>query len=412
MLTPVDFVDGLVGLICLPWLVRSLFFQRMVVAAATAPAVGRFPSPVSPPADEALKMVILVPAHNEAASIAATVHSLQQLDYPDGAYEILVIADNCQDETASVARNAGATVLERQDAAARGKGYALEFAVAHLQERTELPDALVIIDADTQAAANLLAVFHNYFRAGYDWLQAYYSVANPEASWRTHLMTYALSLFNGVWLLAQDRLGLGATLRGNGMGYRWPALARCPLKAYSLAEDMEYSWRLRLAGESVRFVGETAVYGEMVSQGQAAVSQRLRWETGRQLLIRQFQTAIWQTDWRLAQRFWAWGDLMMWPLGRFLAWTLVVGAGLGAKQLLLQPTLGSLILAGYWGSVVVGFGVYACLPFIKMSLPWRYAQSFYLAPLYFAWKLTLLAQKAPTRWVRTQRNRDQGGGDG
>src|SRR5947209_3531591 len=87
---------------------------------------------------------ILIPAHNEESGITATIASLlPQLKQGD---QILVIADNCSDNTAGVARAAGATVRERFDQHLRGKGYALDFGVRCMHEQP--PAILIIVDAD------------------------------------------------------------------------------------------------------------------------------------------------------------------------------------------------------------------------------------------------------------------------
>src|SRR5258708_26989340 len=101
------------------------------------------------------KFDVVVPAHNEANGIAATVKDLLSVDYPSAMRRVLVVADNCSDDTASVAAVAGATVLERNDTSRRGKGYAL----AHAFERSMSEgsaDAIVVVDADTKVTPNLL----------------------------------------------------------------------------------------------------------------------------------------------------------------------------------------------------------------------------------------------------------------
>ena len=113
-------------------------------------------------------------------------------------------------------------------------------------------------------------------------MQAYYTVANPDQSWRTRLMTYAFSLFNGVMQLGQNALGSSAGFKGNGMCFSTRGLRRRPWKSYGLVEDMEYSWTLRVAGEKILFLPEVSVYGAMLgSGGTAAANQRRRWEFGR-----------------------------------------------------------------------------------------------------------------------------------
>ena len=107
-------------------------------------------------------------------------------------------------------------------------------------------------------------------------------MANPDQSWRTRLMTYAFSLFNGVMPLGQNALGSSAGFKGNGMCFSTRGLRRRPWRSYGLVEDMEYSWTLRVAGEKILFRPEVAVYGAMLgSGGKAAANQRRRWEFGR-----------------------------------------------------------------------------------------------------------------------------------
>jgi len=401
----IDSWDLLLTLILLPWLWRAFFFVRVLVSAA------RFKPDLSDSAkltDDSLPLfVILIPAHNEEDSIANTLSSLAGLDYPPTRLEFLVIADNCSDATALIVKRAGVSVIERMDAERRGKGYALEYAIDFLQKRERKPDAVVVIDADTKVDRHLLTVFALHLREGKSWLQAYYTVANPEDGWRTKLMTYALSLFNGIWLMGQDRLGLGSALRGNGMCFRWSALERCPLQAYGLAEDLEFSWRLRLAGEHVVFAATTRVYGEMVSQGQAAVSQRQRWETGRKALRQDFRLAILQaTQFSLLRRSDLLADLYMWPLGRLLTVTLLALLGLGLKLSLLAPSLYGLVLLVMILAFVVLFAGYGLLPFRKLALPWSYGLALIYAPAYFAWKFVVGLKRAPERWVRTARKKE------
>ena len=110
-------------------------------------------------------------------------------------FGVIVIADNCTDQTAALAREAGARVVERFDEAKKSKGYAIEFLLESLGRSGELDslDAVVIVDADTTIDRNLLRSFDQALRTGHDWMQAYYTVANPDQSWRTRLMTYALA---------------------------------------------------------------------------------------------------------------------------------------------------------------------------------------------------------------------------
>ncbi len=228
---------------------------------------------------------IIVPAHNEAAVIEAVVANLSEIDWPTDRFRILVIADNCTDSTAEIARSAGAEVLERNNNEQRGKGYALEFA---FQESRKLgwAYAVVVIDADTAVSANLLEAFSARIENGAKIIQARYSVLNSQASWRTRLMAIALASFHQVRSRARERLLLSCGIRGNGWCITHRLLRQVPYQAFSLTEDIEYGIDLGLAGYRVHYADNAHVSAMMVSGEQVARTQRRRWEDGRFQLIR------------------------------------------------------------------------------------------------------------------------------
>ncbi len=209
----------------------------------------------------------MIPAHDEESGIAATVRSCLSLGYPESLFEVLVIADNCSDGTASVARRQGATVVKRQDPDKKSKGHAIKFLIDRLQESGQFAqlDAIVVIDADTTVSTDLLLAFAGSIEAGQDWIQCFYSVANPDTSWRTRLMAYAFCLFNGVTPLGQSVLGLSAGFKGNGMCFATRSLQRVPWRSFGLVEDMEYSWNVRIAGGKIAFLPEVRVLGVMLA---------------------------------------------------------------------------------------------------------------------------------------------------
>ena len=160
----------------------------------------------------------------------------------------------------------------------------------------------MIIDADSTVDPDLLRAFDRELKSGHDWIQAYYTVSNPDESWRTRLLTYSFSLFNGVMPLGKARLGLSAAFTGNGMCFSVQGLKRVPWRSHGLVEDMEYSWAVRIAGEKIVFLPDVSVYGAMLARrGPAAASQRRRWEFGRKEISRMFLGPLLRSN-RL--RFW------------------------------------------------------------------------------------------------------------
>ena len=241
--------------------------------------------PLPPRSSRRLRFDVIVPAHNEAAMIGRSLASLRRLDWPADRFRIVVVADNCTDTTAVLARGAGARVLERNDATLRGKGYALRFAFDDSRDR-RWADAVVVVDADAEVSPNLLEAFAARLERGADAVQAHYGVLNPAESWRTRLIAIAHGTFHTVRSRARERLRLSCGLRGNGWCVTHRVLARAPYRAFSLTEDLEYGIALGLAGHRVEYAGEAHADAEMASGEMIAQRQRQRWEYGRFDLVR------------------------------------------------------------------------------------------------------------------------------
>lgn len=370
-----------------------LAFLSLLSARSSAPAV-----------DHSTFFDIVVPAHNEERGIGATIASLRAIDYPADRFRILVVADNCKDETARVARDAGATVLERTHSAERGKGYALAHAYGH-SLADGLAGAIVVIDADTSVSKNLLAAFSARFAAGADAVQAEYGVRNALESWRTRLMVVALAMFHTVRSLGRERLQLSCGLRGNGMGFSTAVIRRVPPRAFSIVEDVEYGAALGLERIRVMYVAEAEVHGDMPASSAASKTQRERWEGGRLELIKTLVPSLmraargagWSIPFDLAL------DLLVPPL-TMLAGLIILGTivsvtlalfGLAGALAYVPWLIAAACLALYIvrGAVVSGVG-----PRVVFDLAW--------APVYAIWKVSLLLRpkRVPGEWVRTARS--------
>jgi 1,2-diacylglycerol 3-beta-glucosyltransferase len=368
------------------------------------------------PVDPASKFLIVIPAHDEEPVIALVVQSCLAVSYPRELFQVLVIADNCSDQTARLAAAAGARVVERFDDEKKSKGYAIAYLIAFLERTGELDllDALVIIDADTIVDKELLRAFDGDLTSGHDWIQAYYTVANPDASWRTRLMTYALSLFNGVMPLGKTRLGVGSALYGNGMCFSVPGLKRVPWRCHGLVEDMEYAWNVRLAGEKIEFQPAVSVRAAMLSSGgKASASQRRRWEFGRRQVRRTYLGPLLRSK-RLGvwKKYLSFCELTIPTMGMLAILYVLFGvvdslAFIGLRD----PPLEALrpFLAGCVGLMTVAFGIYALAPFFAMRLPWRFALSLGAFPFYLVWKAAISSGARPGEWVRTPRETTKDG---
>jgi cellulose synthase/poly-beta-1,6-N-acetylglucosamine synthase-like glycosyltransferase len=227
-------------------------------------------------------LAVLVPAHNEADFIQRCVASLKNQDYPEERIELVVIADNCTDRTAQLARAAGAAVLVRNAPDARGKGQAIRWAIDHIQSRTEpQPDAFVIVDGDSVADRGLLKGLSEHVERGADAVQAEYLILNDTESPTIELRAVAFMLFHRVRFAGRSVLGLPCTLVGNGMLLSRRLIERHPWDAFTGAEDLEFSVTLRLNGVGPVYAGGVSVRGPLPTSGRAAQIQRERWEGGR-----------------------------------------------------------------------------------------------------------------------------------
>jgi GT2 family glycosyltransferase len=398
-MSPSPFVDAALLLAAVPAAAAGAYLGALATAARgrRAPAPG---------ADT--RFDVIVPAHNEALGIEETVRSLLAMDYPRDRFRVVVVADNCTDDTAARARAAGATVLERVDAERRGKGYAL--ALAYETSLADgFADAVVVVDADTAVTPNLLGAFAARFERGEESVQASYLVRNVTASWRTRLMSVALAMYHTLRSLGRERLRLSAGLRGNGMGFSRGLLARVPHAAYSIVEDVEYGVALGLAGVRVAYVHEANVFGEMPTTGAAARSQRERWERGRGALVRAHVPTLLREGIRRRDRVLLdlAADLLVPPLV-----TLVAAAVGGTLATLLLQRLGwaSVVSLGAWGVALAGLALYVVVGCVLSGNGPRVVLDLAAAPLYIAWKLAIRlrpARRAPSEWVRTRRVAEQ-----
>lgn len=241
------------------------------VAAALLPAPRRSAAPLVRPT-----VAVIVPAHDEAAGISETVTALRrQLQAED---RLLVVADNCSDDTASLARLAGAEVVVRTDPGRRGKGFALDFGVRHLAEAP--PDVVLVVDADCRLSPGSVDHMARAAAEGRP-AQALYLMSAPSGSdIRVRVAELAFLVKNQVRPAGLKRLGFGCQLTGSGMAFPWSIIRSANLAHGSLVEDMQLGVELALAGTPARFCPEARVDSEFPQTAAGIASQRSRWEEG------------------------------------------------------------------------------------------------------------------------------------
>ncbi len=225
-----------------------------------------------------IQVAVLVPAHNEELTIATTLDRLiPGLKSEDS---LIVVADNCNDTTAEIARGKGATVIERHNLELRGKGYALDYGLKYLQKKP--PDAVVIIDADCTVHPGAIEKLSEHAIATGKPVQGTYLMTTPTDSQSSKKLVAQLSniVRNLVRPRGLNNLGQSCLLNGTGMAFPWSVITQVNLATGHLVEDLKLGFDLSIAGYAPEFCQSAKVTAYFPQQERATKSQKTRWVHG------------------------------------------------------------------------------------------------------------------------------------
>ena len=229
------------------------------------------------------RFIFVVPAHNEEKLISRTLESIYNVDYSKNLFRVVVVADNCTDSTADLARSSGAIVHERFDTRKQGKGAALNWITARLSETNDFSDAYIFIDADSTISPNFVNEMNQYLDLGHLAIQSSSLVHDISDSARGKLIAIAYFLFNHIRPLGRSKLGFSVGLRGNGMCFDRSLISRISWNEESLVEDLDLGNQLLSEGVKVAFSPNALVSSDLPTMQAGVDSQRMRWERGRLL---------------------------------------------------------------------------------------------------------------------------------
>lgn len=355
-----------------------------------------------------VRFAIFVPAHDEASGITDTIESLLAQDYPCDAFEVHVVADNCADATAEVARRAGATTHVRDTPDHRGKGHALNWLFDRVDPDSF--DVVVVIDADTIAAPSFLAATARAFAAGADAVQGFYGVRDIESSAVIALRYAALACRHHLRPLGRHAIGASCGLYGNGMAFRSELLDRHRWSGH-LIEDAEFQMHLLDDGVVVEYAPDARIAAEMPSSLDAAVSQHERWEAGRASLVQRFVPGLarrWIGGGTLPRRVYldAMLDHLTPPVTMIALLNSAAVTG-GVVGRLLGRRGGSTV-AGVGSLATIVLGVHVLGALRAVDAPGEVYRSLRDAPKLVLWKASLLKNVSGradgVAWTRTTRN--------
>ena len=351
------------------------------------------------------RLAIIMPAHNESLLLAGSIEAVRpQLDQGD---RLLVVADNCTDSTADIAKAAGAEVIERNDPTRHGKGYALDFGIRHLA--LDPVDVVIVIDADCNVAVGAIDELRRTCLRTRRPVQALYLMhAPPGSGFRTRLAEFAWIIKNRVRPLGLRRLGLPCQLMGTGMAFPWSCIRSSELATGHIVEDLKLGLDLTRAGHPPYFCPEALVTSYFPSSREGVQGQRERWEHGHLgAILAEAPSLLWLSLRRLRiDTMMLALDLSVPPLSLIIlliaaVWFLAAGL-YGLTSAIAPLTLATI------GAAMLVLTIFLCW--------WRFARhvvsfpTLAMAGIYALWKVPLYIKFIAARrlnWVRSKR-----GGDG
>jgi len=348
-----------------------------------------------------IRLAVVIPAHDEEQMIARTVRSLLAAGCSAGesvGVPVFVVAHNCTDQTAAMAKTAGARVVELTNPKILGKGAALRCGFKAAGDAGA--NAFLVLDADSVASPNLIAATRATLEAGAEATQCRYELEMPASGGFAPMARLRVMAFRGINVLrARGRasLGFSAGLFGNGFSVTAETLERVPFNANSICEDIEYHIKLTVAGINVRWVEDASVIAPLSAPGSAQANQEARWEGGR------FHVATRSVGPLLKATFTGnWRALEM----LFEAWSLPLSRG-------IMTLLLTIVLPLHWLHIfALVCAVITLLYVMEAALlgpePWLDFAALAAAPAHIAWKalitpLVLRQTRKRAEWARTRR---------
>ena len=230
--------------------------------------------------DKQHKFMAIIPAHNEEFVIKNLVESLKNQNYPKELLDIYVIADNCTDNTAKIAREAGAIVYERNDPNKKTKGYAMQWFLAQKIKENADYDAFFVFDADNIVMPDFTVNMNKKLCQGEEIVQGYRDIKNPSDTWVSAGYALFYWTMHRFYHLARYNLGLSPLLNGTGFMVKFDVIKETGWNTKTLTEDIEFSLMNILEGRKLGWATDAVVYDEQPLGFKQSWTQRERWTVG------------------------------------------------------------------------------------------------------------------------------------
>jgi cellulose synthase/poly-beta-1,6-N-acetylglucosamine synthase-like glycosyltransferase len=357
--------------------------------------------PPLPEVDRPLRRAVMIPAHNEEVGIIATLRNiLPQLGPGD---RCLVVADNCSDRTAEVARAEGAIAAERSHPTDRGKGFALAFGLDELAK--DPPDIVIVVDADVEVSPGSIDALARIAHASQRAVQCDNLVYPEKPSAISVISALAFLVRNRVRPRGLRRLGMPCHLAGTGMAFSWDVIRKAPPTGAYLAEDLLMGLELAVLGHPPMYTAHARVLSAIPDQSAAARKQRSRWEHGQLTTVRgqvprMLREALQRRRLDLLSIAL---DLSVPPLALLVSLLVLACTVTGLAQLVGA----SLVAFAIAASCLVAVGTLVILSWLRFGRAMLPAKYVLAIPLYVLWKIPVYAsyvfRGGEKKWERTER---------
>ena len=238
------------------------------------------------------RFMAIIPAHNEETVVANLIESLKKQTYNRDLYDIYVIADNCTDNTAKVAKQAGAIVYERFDETKKTKGYALNWFLQQKIKENAPYDAFFVFDADNIVDKDFIKNMNKKLCQGEDVVQGYRDIKNPSDNWISSGYALFYWTMHRFYHLARYNLGLSPLLNGTGFMVKFDVIKPQGWDTVTLTEDIEFSLKRIIAGKKLGWATDAICYDEQPTGFKQSWSQRSRWTVGHMQCIKEYTKSL------------------------------------------------------------------------------------------------------------------------
>ena len=268
----------------LVWIITIFWLYQVLVSLCSLVKIKDKPLKVK----KEHRFMAIIPAHNEENVIKNLIESLKSQNYNKDLYDIYVIADNCTDNTAKIARDAGAIVYERFNASKKTKGYALDWFLQQKIKENAPYDAFFVFDADNIVDPDFIKNMNKKLCQGEDVVQGYRDIKNPTDSWITAGYALFYWTMHRFYHLARYNLGLSPLLNGTGFMVRFDVIKPTGWDTVTLTEDIEFSLKRIIKGKRLGWATDAIVYDEQPVGFKQSWSQRSRWTVGHMQCIKEY----------------------------------------------------------------------------------------------------------------------------